>query len=79
MSNVKAGRCAIKREAAEPSAVRGQSPEITPPPAVGGYELAGADFDTLFATCGDKVFKRKLKVRGVPAFLPPVKPAPPRL
>ena len=35
--------------------------------------------DTLFVTAGDKVFKRKLKVRGAPAFLPPVKPAPPRL
>jgi sugar lactone lactonase YvrE/enterochelin esterase-like enzyme len=27
--------------------------------------FGGAQFDTLFATCGDKVFKRKLRARGV--------------
>ncbi len=41
--------------------------------------FGGADFDTLSVTCDDKIFKRKLKVRSAPAFLPPVKPAPPRL
>jgi len=39
----------------------------------------GENFDTLFATCGDKVYKRKLKVTGANAFQPPLKPAPPRL
>ena len=51
----------------------------TPNGKVSSLTFGGADFDTLFATCGDKVFKRKLKVRGAPAFLPPVKPAAPHL
>ena len=41
--------------------------------------FGGANFDMLFATCDDKLFKRKLKIRGAPSFLPPVKPAPPHL
>ena len=39
----------------------------------------GGRFDTLVAMCGDKVYQRKLKVRGAMGFRPPVKPAPPRL
>ena len=38
--------------------------------------FGGEKFDTLFATCGNTVFKRKLKIRGANAFQPPVKPAP---
>lgn len=30
-------------------------------------------------TCGDKVYKRKLKVQGAHAWAPPLKPAAPRL
>ena len=30
--------------------------------------FGGADFDTLFATCGDRVYQRKVKVRGAPAL-----------
>ena len=41
--------------------------------------FGGAEFDTLFATCGDKVYKRKVKVKGAPSFAAPVKPAAPRL
>ena len=41
--------------------------------------FGGANFDTLFATCGDKVFKRQLKVKGAHGFQPPLKPAAPRL
>jgi gluconolactonase len=41
--------------------------------------FGGPDFQTLFATCGDKIFKRKLKVSGVLSFQPPFKPAPPHL
>lgn len=41
--------------------------------------LGGADFDTLYATCGDKVYSRKVKPRGANAFDAPVKPARPRL
>ena len=41
--------------------------------------FGGANFDTLFATCGDKVYKRKLKVTGANAWDKPNKPAAPRL
>lgn len=41
--------------------------------------FGGAPFDTLFATCGDAVFKRKLKVRGIDPSGPPLKPAAPHL
>jgi len=51
----------------------------TPNGKLSNMVLAGEKFDTLFATCGDKVYKRKLKVKGAPSFAPPVKPAAPRL
>lgn len=60
-----------------PGRVNGILP--TPNGRVSNVAFGGADFDTLFATCGDKVFKRKLKARGAQGFLPPVKPAAPRL
>jgi sugar lactone lactonase YvrE/enterochelin esterase-like enzyme len=41
--------------------------------------FGGGQFDTIYATCGDKVYKRKVKVRGAASFAPPVKPRPPRL
>jgi gluconolactonase len=41
--------------------------------------FGGENFDILFATCGDKVYKRKLKVKGAQAWDTPHKPAPPRL
>jgi sugar lactone lactonase YvrE/enterochelin esterase-like enzyme len=41
--------------------------------------FGGPDFDTLYATCGDSVFKRKLKARGMSPAAGPVKPAAPRL
>ncbi len=41
--------------------------------------LGGADFDTLFVAAGDKIYQRKVKPKGAPSFLPPVKPAAPRL
>jgi hypothetical protein len=39
----------------------------------------GANFDTMFATCGDRVYKSKVKARGINAYQEPHKPAPPRL
>ena len=51
----------------------------TPNGKVSNVVFGGENFDTLFATAGDKVFKRKLKVKGAPSFQPPVKPAAPRL
>ncbi|HKB36081.1 MAG TPA: SMP-30/gluconolactonase/LRE family protein, partial [Gemmataceae bacterium] len=41
--------------------------------------FGGEKFDTLFAICGDRVYKRKVKVKGANAFEAPHKPAPPRL
>ncbi len=37
--------------------------------------FGGKDFDTLFVTCGDKVYQRKTKAKGVLGFQPPVKAA----
>ena len=51
----------------------------TPNGKVSNLTFGGPEFDTLYATCNDKVYKRKLKVRGAPAFLAPSKPAAPRL
>ena len=41
--------------------------------------FGGANFDTLFVTAGDKVYKRKLKVKGAFAWDKPNKPPTPRL
>jgi enterochelin esterase-like enzyme len=51
----------------------------TPNAAAADVRLGGAEFDTLFVTCGDRVYQRKLKVKGANAFDAPIKPAPPRL
>ncbi len=42
-------------------------------------EFGGAEFDTLIATDGHRLYQRKLKVRGAPAFEPAHKPAAPKL
>ena len=36
--------------------------------------LGGPDFNVLYATCGDKVFRRNVKVKGFHAFEEPAKP-----
>ena len=41
--------------------------------------FGGEHFDTLYVTCGDRVYKRKLKVTGANAWDKPIKPAAPRL
>ncbi|HTR29786.1 MAG TPA: SMP-30/gluconolactonase/LRE family protein [Puia sp.] len=41
--------------------------------------FGGKDFDTLFVTCGSKVWKRKLKTRGCNTFEKPVRPPVPHL
>ena len=51
----------------------------TPNGKVSNLCFGGPEFDTIFATCGDKVFKRKVKVRGAQPYQAPIKPAPPRL
>ena len=51
----------------------------TPNGKVSNVAFGGANQDTIFATCGDRVYRRKLKVRGAQSFEPPVKPSAPRL
>jgi sugar lactone lactonase YvrE/enterochelin esterase-like enzyme len=51
----------------------------TPNRRVANLVFGGERFDTLFATCGDKVFKRKLKTTGANAWDAPTKPPTPRL
>jgi sugar lactone lactonase YvrE/enterochelin esterase-like enzyme len=41
--------------------------------------FGGKDRDTLYVACGDKVYKRKVKPRGVLSWQAPVLPPPPRL
>ena len=35
-----------------------------------GVCLGGRDMDTLFAFCGDKIWKRKVKIHGIGALTP---------
>jgi gluconolactonase len=51
----------------------------TPNRRISNLVFGGKNFDTLFVTAGDRVWKRKVKVRGANAWAPPLKPAPPRL
>ena len=41
--------------------------------------FGGANFDTMYITCVDKVYRRKCKVRGANTFETPNKPATPKL
>jgi len=41
--------------------------------------FGGPDFTELYATCGDKLYKRKTRVRGTLSFLAPIKPKAPGL
>ncbi len=51
----------------------------TPNGKISNLTFGGANFDTLFVTCGDRVYTRKVKVKGANAFEAPFKPAAPRL
>ncbi len=51
----------------------------TPNGRITNLVFGGENFDTLYASCNDKVYKRKLKVRGANAWEPPHKPTAPRL
>ncbi len=50
----------------------------TPNGKVSNLCFGGADGDILFATCGDRVYQRKVKVKGANAFQEPFKPGPTR-
>ena len=43
----------------------------TPNNRLSNFTFGGEHFDTLYATCGDRVYKRKLKVIGVNAWEKP--------
>jgi sugar lactone lactonase YvrE len=51
----------------------------TPNRRIANLCFGGPTFDTLFATCGDRVYKRKVKVQGANAYHAPIKPPTPRL
>lgn len=51
----------------------------TPNGRVANLSFGGENGDVLFAACGDKVYRRKLKVRGANAWAEPNKPPAPRL
>lgn len=51
----------------------------TPNGRVANIAFGGANFDTLYACAGDKVYKRKVKVKGAQAWDKPHRPAAPRL
>jgi sugar lactone lactonase YvrE/enterochelin esterase-like enzyme len=51
----------------------------TPNGRVSAVCFGGADGDTIFAACGDRIFKRKLKVKGAQLWAAPLKPGKPRL
>ena len=41
--------------------------------------FGGENFDTLYCCCGDKVYRRRVKVKGANGWAEPIKPATPRL
>ena len=51
----------------------------TPNGKVSNLTFGGENFDTVFATCGDRVYSRKVKVKGANGWAAPIKPANPRL
>jgi len=51
----------------------------TPNGKVSNLTFGGENFDTLYATCGDRVYSRKVKVQGANGWQAPIKPAKPGL
>jgi sugar lactone lactonase YvrE len=51
----------------------------TPNGKLANLTFGGADFDTIYACCGDKVYRRKVKVKGANGWAAPIKPGTPRL
>jgi len=51
----------------------------TPNGAIANLCFGGPQLDTIYATCRDRVYKRRVKTHGANAFDAPIKPAPPRL
>ena len=60
----------------------GKCHAIIPAPlraSLSSVKFAGPNLDEMYITNGDKVFKRKTKVKGVVSWRAPIKPPPPRL
>ena len=60
----------------------GKCHAIIPAPhaaSLSSVKFAGANLDEMYITNGDKVFRRKTKVKGVTSWRAPIKPPPPRL
>jgi len=72
---------AMRRTGAIPRAMpwRDGHDHPTPNGRVANLCFGGENFDTLYAMCGDKVYRRRLKVRGAHAWDAPVKPTAPKL
>jgi sugar lactone lactonase YvrE len=51
----------------------------TPNKRITNLCFGGANFDTLYATCVEKVYKRKVRPQGANAWEAPMKPSTPRL
>ena len=51
----------------------------TPNGKVSNITFGGKDYKTIYATCGDKVYKRKLKATGYLSWMKPIKPPRPGL
>jgi sugar lactone lactonase YvrE len=51
----------------------------TPNGRVSNLCFGGPKFDTLYATCGDRVYQRRVRVVGANAFEPPIRPKAPQL
>jgi len=51
----------------------------TPNGKVANITFGGENFDTMYAACGDKIYSRRLRVKGSNAYQAPTKPAPPKL
>ncbi len=51
----------------------------TPNGRISNLCFGGENHDVLFAACGDRVYKRKVKTQGAEGWQPPIKPTVPRL
>ncbi|WP_435022230.1 SMP-30/gluconolactonase/LRE family protein [Tundrisphaera sp. TA3] len=51
----------------------------TPTGSASNLCFGGKDFDTIYATAGTRVFRRKVKAQGAIPFMAPIKPPTPRL
>jgi len=51
----------------------------TPNGKLSNIVFGGADFDTLYVSAGDKIYKRKVKARAASSFAAPIKPPKPHL